>query len=83
MFILPLPMANTAETLALSECGLPYKPHLYTYGTLRWSSYKEKSYSTYNWLYIDVQPDKIKKSMEDVVIEVANSATSNMVKKVT
>ncbi len=23
MFILPLPMANTAETLALSECGLP------------------------------------------------------------
>ena len=28
MFILPLPMANTAETLALNECGLP-KPQLF------------------------------------------------------
>ena len=36
-----------------------------------------------NWLYVDVKPDKVEQSMDDVVIEVANSATSSMVEKVT
>ena len=32
-----------------------------------------------NWLYTDVQPDKVEKSIDDLVIEVANNATSEMI----
>ena len=35
-----------------------------------------------NWLCRDVQPDKVEKSTDDLVIEVANSATSKTIEKV-
>ena len=97
MFILPLPMSNTPETLALNECGLP-KPQLYvkvdrvpTKKNVLWRKFvdinKIKGALTklkeINWLYVDVKPDKVEQSMDNVVIEVANSATSSMVEKVT
>ena len=97
MFILPLPMANTAETLALNECGLP-KPQLYvkvdgvpTKKNVLWWKFVDinkiegalTKLKEINWLYVDVQPGKVEQSMEDVVIEVANSATSTMLEKVT
>ena len=90
-------MANTAETLALNECGLP-KPQLYvkvdgvpTKKNVLWRKFVDinkiegalTKLKEINWLYVDVQPGKVEQSMEDVVIEVANSATSTMLEKVT
>ena len=96
MFVLPLPLTNTVEKLELSECGLP-KPELYvkvdgvpTNKKILWRKFidiKEiqaalTKLKEMNWLYTDVQPDKVEKSTDDLVIEVANSATSEMIEKV-
>ena len=35
-----------------------------------------------NWLYSDVDPDKVKKTGDEIVIDVAHSATSTMLEKV-
>ena len=35
-----------------------------------------------NWLYGDVQPDSVENSAKDLIIEVANSATSIRIEKV-
>ena len=96
MFVLPLPMTNTIQTLKLTECGLP-KPELYvkvdgvpTKKNVVWRKFidinKVKAALTklkeINWLYGNIQPDKVEKSTEDLVIEVANSAISEMIEKV-
>ncbi len=79
-----MPMANTAETLALNECGL----QLYvkvdgvpTKKNVLWRKFVdinkiEGELKEINWLYVDVQPGKVEQSMEDVVIQVANSVTT-------
>ena len=96
MFVLPLPLSKTLETLEQSEGGLP-KPELYvmvdgvpTKKKVVWRSFidinKVKAalakLKEINWLYGDVKPDAVEKSTKDLVIEVANSATSTMVEKV-
>ena len=35
-----------------------------------------------NWLYSDVDPDKVEKTSNEIVIDVAHSATSTMLEKV-
>ena len=35
-----------------------------------------------NWLYNNVDPDKVEKTGDDIVIDVAHSATSTMLEKV-
>lgn len=96
MFVLPLPLQDTTKTLELNECGLP-KPKLLakvdglpTNKKVVWRKFvnitKIKAALTklreINWLYAHVSPDKVEKSVEDLFIEVANSASSTMVKKV-
>ena len=96
MFVLPLPLSKTVKTLGVGESGLP-KPELYVMmdGTLTknkvvWRSIIDISkvqkaltkLREINWLYGQVDPDSVEKSTKDLVIDVVNSATCTMVKKV-
>ena len=90
MFVLPLPLENTLATLEQSEGGLA-KPQLYvvvngipTKKKVIWRSLVDVNkvkaavakLKEMNWLYSDVDPDKV------VIIDVAHSATSTMLEKV-
>ena len=96
MFVLPLPLTKTIETLTEGASELP-KPELYvivdgapTKKKVVWRSFIDinkvkaalNKLKEINWLYSKVKPDSVEKSTEDLVIEVANSASSEMVKKV-
>ena len=96
LFVLPLPLSKTLETLGKSHQELP-KPELYvmvdgvpTKGNVIWRSFIDLNkikkalakLKQINWLYGDVQPESVEKSAKDFVIEVANSATSTMIEKV-
>ena len=96
MFVLPLPLTKTIETLTEGVSELP-KPELYvivdgipTKKKVVWRSFIDinkvkaalNKLREINWLYSKVKPDSVEKSTEDLVIEVANSARSEMVKKI-
>ena len=96
MFVLPLPLEKSLETLEQSESGLA-KPELYvivdgmpTKKKVVWRSFVDiakvkaavAKLKEINWLYGNVKPDDVEKSTEDLVIEVANSATSTVLEKV-
>ena len=91
MFVLPLPLENTPATLEQSEGGLA-KPQLYvvvngipTKKKVIWRSLVDvnKSQSCCsNWLFSDVDQDKVEKTGDEIVIDVAHSATSTLLEKV-
>ena len=97
MFILPLPLEKTIKTLTESEPELP-NPELYvivdgapTKEKVIWRSFidinkiKAALYKLkeINWLYTNVKLDSVEKSIEkDLVVDVASSTSSEMVKRV-